>query len=229
MTTTDCVRTEPHTHALTDQNGRKTARDRVLTLAEQLILQKGFAATSIEELIAGVGITKGGFFYHFRDKNDLARALLQRYLATNDRILADVFMRADAKGDTPLERLLIGIDNLADVLAEVQRDHPGCLVASFCYQDQLFSRDVVALMEQGNGRWRTLFSDRLADVAQHHALRWPIDMAALADMGIVLIDGGITQARLSHDATILPRQLRLYRTMIANIFAPERKLSPAGS
>ena len=32
----------------------------------------------IDEIIAEAGITKSGFFYHFRDKNDLAKALLQR-------------------------------------------------------------------------------------------------------------------------------------------------------
>ena len=37
------------------------------------MLAKGFAATSIEELIAAAGITKSGFFYHFKDKGELAK------------------------------------------------------------------------------------------------------------------------------------------------------------
>jgi AcrR family transcriptional regulator len=44
-------------------------RERLLEAAEVSVLEKGFAATSIEELIAAVGITKNGFFYHFKDKN----------------------------------------------------------------------------------------------------------------------------------------------------------------
>jgi AcrR family transcriptional regulator len=51
-----------------------STRERMIELAEQMVLRKGFASTSIEELIAGVGITKSGFFYHFKDKYDLARA-----------------------------------------------------------------------------------------------------------------------------------------------------------
>ena len=51
---------------------RGEARERLLELAERTVLDKGFGATSIEELIAGVGITKSAFFYHFKDKNDLA-------------------------------------------------------------------------------------------------------------------------------------------------------------
>ena len=48
-------------------------RDRILQVAEAAVLEKGFAGTSIDELIAAVGITKSGFFYHFKDKNELAR------------------------------------------------------------------------------------------------------------------------------------------------------------
>ena len=52
-------------------------RERILDAAEAAVLEKGFAATSIEELIAAVGITKSGFFYHFKDKGELAKALLR--------------------------------------------------------------------------------------------------------------------------------------------------------
>jgi TetR/AcrR family transcriptional regulator, transcriptional repressor for nem operon len=55
----------------TPRKGSDT-RERVLDVAEAAVLEKGFAATSIEEVIAAVGITKSGFFYHFRDKNELA-------------------------------------------------------------------------------------------------------------------------------------------------------------
>ena len=64
-------------------------------MAEAAILEKGFAATSIEELIAAVGITKNGFFYHFKDKSELAKALLVRYVAREDTLFDDLFRRAD--------------------------------------------------------------------------------------------------------------------------------------
>ena len=50
-------------------------RTRIMDIAQDAILQKGFDATSIEEIVAAAEITKGGFFYHFPDKNALARAL----------------------------------------------------------------------------------------------------------------------------------------------------------
>ena len=66
--------------------GERT-RERILDLAYESIVEKGFAATSIEELVEAAGITKSGFFYHFRDKNDLARQLFERFLAEDERII----------------------------------------------------------------------------------------------------------------------------------------------
>ena len=72
---------------------RTDTRERLLDLAEAAVLDKGFSATSIEELIAAVGITKSGFFYHFKDKNELAKALMVRYVETNDAVLDDIMQR----------------------------------------------------------------------------------------------------------------------------------------
>src|SRR5919109_3362790 len=84
-------------------------RDRILELAEAAVLEKGFAATSIEELIVAAGITKIGFFYHFKDKGELATALMQRYIAHNDAILADIFRRADELNDDPPHGFMVAL------------------------------------------------------------------------------------------------------------------------
>ena len=72
---------------------RSDTRERLLEVAEAAVLAKGFSATSIDELIAAVGITKSGFFYHFKDKNALAHEMLRRYVATNDQLFDEIFSR----------------------------------------------------------------------------------------------------------------------------------------
>ena len=64
------------------------------------MLAKGFDATSIEELVAGAGITRSGFFYHFPDKNELARALIERYIEQDRVVLDDIFRRAPSSATT---------------------------------------------------------------------------------------------------------------------------------
>jgi len=73
----------------------KDTRCRILDVAHRAVLEKGFDATSIEEIIAEVSITKSGFFFfHFPDKNALARGLLERHLVEDDEILDGLFARA---------------------------------------------------------------------------------------------------------------------------------------
>ena len=68
-------------------------RERILDAAETAVLEKGFAGTSIDELIAAVGLTKSGFFYHFKDKGELAKALLIRYVDRENELFGELFQR----------------------------------------------------------------------------------------------------------------------------------------
>jgi TetR/AcrR family transcriptional regulator, transcriptional repressor for nem operon len=193
-------------------------RERILELAEAAVLDKGFAATSIEELIVAAGITKSGFFYHFKDKSELATALMQRYIAHNDAILADIFARADELNEDPLHGFLVALKLFAEMTADLPGTHPGCLVASFCYQDRLFSQEVRDLSLRGVSGWRKLFLDRLTRIADRYPPRIDIKLEALADMANTLVDGGIILSRIMRDKAILPQQIMLYRDFVRAVF-----------
>ena len=91
-------------------------RTRILDLAESAVLEKGFDATSIDEIVAAAEITKGGFFYHFPDKTALARALIERYIAREEALFDDLFIRAAELSDDPLHSFLIGLRLMAELL-----------------------------------------------------------------------------------------------------------------
>jgi AcrR family transcriptional regulator len=193
-------------------------RERILELAESAILEKGFAATSIEELIVAAGITKSGFFYHFKDKGELAAALMQRYIARNDAVMADIFARADELNEDPLHGFLVALKLFAEMTADLPGAHPGCLVASFCYQDRLFSQDIRDLAFDGVSNWRKFFLDRLTRIAERYPPRIPVELGALADMANTLVDGGIILSRVMRDRNILPQQIMLYREFVRAVF-----------
>ena len=141
-------------------------RERLLALAEAAVLAKGFAATSIEELIAAAGITKSGFFYHFKDKGELARELLLRYLEQDRQLLDDLFSRADELNEDPLHGFLVGLKLFAEMMANLPEAHPGCLAASFCYQDQLFNSEIRDLNAGSVLAWRQRFRARFDLIAE---------------------------------------------------------------
>jgi AcrR family transcriptional regulator len=195
-------------------------RERLLDLAEQLVLQKGFASTSIEELIAGVGITKSGFFYHFKDKNDLAKALMQRYLETDAQILDDIFNRAAGLHDDPLHSFLIGLKLFAEMMAKVYDVHPGCLAASVCYQDQLFDQEVRALNAEGMLAWRKRFRAHLDAIAERYPPKVEVDLDTMSDMIMALVEGGIILSKSLKDRKALPAQITHFRNYVRLVFEP---------
>lgn len=200
-------------------------RERILDFAESAVLEKGFAATSIDELIAAVGITKSGFFYHFRDKGELAKALLIRYLAREEDILDDIFRRADELNEDPLHGFLVGLKLLAELMANLPQAHPGCLVASYCYQDRLFDKEIRDLSAEGVLRWRRRFRGHLDRICSRYPLYADIDLDDLSDMLPALVDGGIILSKAMRDKHLLPKQVMLYREFIRAIFlapTPER-------
>lgn len=199
---------------------RGGARERILDIAQAAVLEKGFGATSIEEIIAEAGITKSGFFYHFQDKNALARALLQRYLDTEEAVLDDVFARARELHGDPLHSFLIGLKLLSEMMADLPAGHPGCLVATFCYSERMFDRDVRELNRMAVLGWRARFLAMLEEIAAAYPPREVVDLRMLADMISTTVEGGIVLSKAMGEPAILSEQILMLRTHVGLLFAP---------
>lgn len=193
-------------------------RERILDVAEVGVLEKGFAATSIEELIAAVGITKSGFFYHFHDKGELAKALLVRYIERENNLFDDLFRRADELNEDSLHGFLVALKMMAELVADLPSGHPGCLVASYCYQECLFDKEIRELNASAMLGWRQRFRKRLERIAVHYPPHIEVDLDDLADMLSVIADGGIILSKVFKDKEALSRQVMLYRDFIRMIF-----------
>jgi TetR/AcrR family transcriptional regulator, transcriptional repressor for nem operon len=200
------------------RKGNET-RERILDIAEAAVLAKGFGATSIEELIAEAGITKSGFFYHFQDKNELARGLLVRYGEQNDRLLSRVFGRAKDLTDDPLQQLLIGLNLFAEYMAELPAGHPGCLVATMSYQDRLFDREVRTMVTDTVTGWNGFFCEMIEAVLAAYTPREAVDADKLARTICCAIDGAIIMAKALCRPDVLPEQVLMVRQHIKLVFA----------
>ena len=206
--------------AMLEKTRRKggDTREKILAVAEAAVLAKGFSGTSIDEIIAAVGITKSGFFYHFRDKGALAKGLLLRYLEQDKQLLDEIFRRGDELNSDPLHGFLVGLRLFAEMLANLPEVHPGCLAASFAYQDQLFNREIRKLNADGVLAWRKRFRERLDAIAEAYPPKQHVDLDALADMAATLVEGGLVLGRLLQDPKVLPAQILLYRDFVRALF-----------
>lgn len=196
----------------------ETTRDKLLTVAEMAILEKGLAATSIEEVIAEVGITKGGFFYHFKDKSELVKAILQRTLDAEELWFEGLFARARALTDDPLQETLVFLRLLREDMERLPDVHPGCLIAACCFQERLFQHDIHAIAKASLLGWRTRFHARFEDIAKLYPPQMEVDLEALADMLTSLTDGAIILSKTVREKDVLPRQIELYRQFVKAVF-----------
>lgn len=196
----------------------RSKRELILDIAETGILTKGFGGTSIDEIVAEAEITKSGFFYHFRDKNELARALLQRYLENEDALLDGVFARARELHGDPLHSFLIGLKMLAEMMADLPNGHPGCLVATVAYSERMFDRDVRALNRQAILTWRERFLGMMQEIATMYPPSDDVDLRCLADMVSSTVEGGIVMSRAVGEPMVLAEQIMLLRSYVRLLF-----------
>ena len=197
--------------------GERT-REKILDVAYESIVQKGFAATSIEELVEAAGITKSGFFYHFRDKTDMARQLFDRFLSEDEAIIDTLEKRARELSDDPLQSFLIMLNLYAQMMDDMETLHPGCMVASVTYQERLFDADIKEMNTSYLLRTRQRFADWLREIAALYAPRADVDLDALADTLTTIVEGSIILSKALRDEGLMGKQTRLYRGYIKLLF-----------
>lgn len=197
-------------------------RQRILDVAEQAVLAKGFGGTSIDEIIVNAGITKSGFLYHFKDKSALALALLDRYVEADNQILDDVFNKARALTDDPLQCLLVGLKLVAEVFYDMPNGHPGCMVAAVCYNERVFDREIYETNREAVLSWRGRFLEAMNEIAAIYPPNDDVDLEALADMFTVVTDGGIILSKVVGEPRALGDQILLLRSYIKLLFSPIR-------
>ena len=82
-------------------------KTKILDSALHVIRSKGYSATTVDDICASSGVTKGGFFYHFKGKEELAIAAAGHFGAMADGLFANATYQ---NIKDPLFRLLGYVD-----------------------------------------------------------------------------------------------------------------------
>jgi TetR/AcrR family transcriptional regulator, transcriptional repressor for nem operon len=142
---------------------KPSARTKILEAAFATIRAKGYAATTVDELCAAAGVTKGAFFHHFKCKDALAIAAANHWSETTgaifaaapyhdavdplDRVLGYVdFRKAILKGAVPEFTCLVGT-----MVQEAYASNPAIRDAcarSICSHAETLEADIAAAMEK---------------------------------------------------------------------------------
>ena len=113
-------------------------RAKLLDAARQAFGSVGYAQTSMDELTASVGLTRGALYHHFGDKKGLLQAVVQQIDAELDAQLAQEFEQASSPWEGFRGRCRVFLQMALEV--EVQRimlrDAPSVLGSEYLQSSQ---------------------------------------------------------------------------------------------
>ena len=99
----------PEHDALKPSKAAKAVATRrsLVDAARALFGEQGYAATSVDEIVRSAGVTKGALYHHFRDKDDLFRAVVEDVKRDVTDVVGAAFRSATAESET-MESLELG-------------------------------------------------------------------------------------------------------------------------
>lgn len=172
-----------------------TTRERIVRAADDLFYRRGFEGTSFTDIAEAVKISRGNFYHHFKTKDDILDAVVQRRLAGTREMLE----QWQADGADPRERIRLFIDILIRNRSHILRY--GCPVGTLC--TELAKLDHSARPDAN--RLFSLFRVWLR--RQFELLGRPKDADALAMQLLARSQGVATLANAFNDERFLRREV----------------------
>lgn len=184
-------------------------RARILDAAERLVIENGFAATSVDLVLREAGTSKGAFFHHFDSKADLARALTERYVAAD---VAQLHAGLEATGDItdPAERVLAFVRYFEDHADDIMSAQSNCLYVAVLTERQLVTNGTADLVTHAIETWRAGIAELLTAAGLD-------DAEALADHVWVTFEGAFLLCRSTGDPSHMRTQLGTLRRLLAGL------------
>ncbi|OQP88074.1 TetR family transcriptional regulator [Rhizobium rhizosphaerae] len=170
-------------------------RRQIVDVADKLFYEHGYEATSFADIAGEVGLSRGNFYYHFKSKDQILEAVIERRIAKTGAMLNA--WQEDA--GSPLDRIRRFIRLLIANSAKIM-DY-GCPVGTLC--NELAKLDHVA--KDDAARLFALYRDWLA--RQFAALGHETEAEALALHLLMRSQGVATLATAFRDGDFIRREV----------------------
>ncbi len=202
------------------RSGAKT-KTRILDVSHELVMGHGLAGTSIDMVLQQAEITKGAFFYHFKSKADLARALVQRYAEQDAAHLEEQLTRAEKLSRDPLQQILVFLGLLQEEVEQLADPGGGCLIASYIYQFEDLDPEIRAISAQSFLLWRQRLAEKFTAAMAEYPPRLSVQPEELADGIVSTFEGAFVMMRVLQEPQQIRQQLAHYRNYIELLFSTD--------
>lgn len=191
-----------------------STRRTLLDSAARLFAERGYAGTSLDEVVAAAKVTKGALYHHFSGKQAVFEAVLEKVEADAvEEITAQVRQEKD-----PWQKALVGVRSFLDICQEQ------------AYRRIVMQEGPVAL---GYDRWREIEERNtfglVRDIVRAVLQRYDIDESILETFSRLFF-GAMSTAGMSVSQSDTPEQVsQEVQTVIALMLAGLRQLAETGT
>ena len=200
-------------------------RTRLVDTAMRLFWEKGFASTSIADVLKAADANSGSLYHFFPGKQDLLLAVLDRYRSGIDEQLLNPAWRGI---DDPIEKIFALLARYR--LGIVQTDCTyGCPIGSLALELHEPDPAVRAALAANFDAW----TDAVEGCLHEAGSRLPpaLDRRGLAQFVLSTMEGGVMQARTHRDVAFFDAsvlQLRRYFDCLVDVAdQPARSRAPS--
>ncbi|OWY40454.1 TetR family transcriptional regulator [Xenophilus sp. AP218F] len=181
-------------------DSKNDTRKRILDLAEELLLSRGFNAFSYQHISSALGVRNAAIHYHFPRKTDLGVALIQRYRRRFQRFV-------EQQGDLSPAAQLENYFGLSDsyYLRHKQICPSGVLSTEFLTLPEEMQQEAAGFIDEMLA-WAVSIARR---GREQGALRYAGTPEAIGMMLFSALQGGLQLARIDERALdVIKRQIR---------------------
>ncbi len=179
--------------------------------------RNGFAATSVDAILAESGSSKGAFFHHFASKRALASALVERYVDA-DLGHAGHRTRSRRVRVRPVAKVLAFLGFYEDWAGDLTSES-ACLYIAVITERDLLDDETGKEVERAIVGWRTAVADLIRKAYAARGLVDGPDPDDLADQLFVIFEGSYLMCRALGSPEPMRAQLRVFRQLVETLLA----------
>ena len=200
--------------AIASDQASVDTRNRLVQAAVELILRQGYTATSVGEICVRAGVTKGGFFHYFENKEAIGMAAAEAWFATVASMLREAVEKA---GPDPLRRLHAFFDAL-----EAFTKTPGrvcaCVVGMLSQEMALVHPGFQAVVARHFTAWTGILKELLVAAKGKRPPVNDFDPEEVAWFVNALWQGSIVVVKAVQKPELFHQNLRMARGMVDRLF-----------
>ncbi len=193
---------------------KESAKEKLLKVALSVIREKGYSATTVDELCAAARVTKGAFFHHFKSKEELAVEAANFW----SKWTGDFFAGASYHHHKdPLDRVLGYVDFRKEILKGKTPEFT-CLVGTMVQEMYNTSPSIRAACEESIFGHAEKIAKDVDEAIRLHNPELPFTGGSLALHIQAVIQGAFILAKASDNAAVAAESLSHLRHYIELCF-----------